>query len=154
MNTLIKIVKDDYNGKRIIFFKKIKNADIDIQLDVSSLSPSTYYGFPVSFVPVAFAPREYKGTLKISQIADTELRNLFLNDIGINQNSNVPYSYKISLYNDIDSYDPDDIELALNIRSVHKSPEPDTEFTQCHTSSVECINGTLISVNIVFFIFY
>jgi hypothetical protein len=81
---------------------------------------------------------QVRGELTLKYTFDPDLIQYLITVFFVDTSSR-PYSLMppcaIEIYTDIDEFDPDDIELAINVRAVHKSPDPDFNFKHCMPAS-------------------
>lgn len=126
MTTLLKFIQRD---KDAAFFKVV-----DSSITLHS-EPNDYKILPI-----------HRGKIIIVSITDTKFIDYFTNVLFSVSPPYIPFEVKI--YNNIDHYDPNDIELALNIRAVHYSPYPDYEFKNCAVSKVETTRNIIDNTDV------
>lgn len=125
---LVRFIHEDYNGNTYI--KDHVCSPYNVSLSIKSESqPIISVGMSYQYI---FPKPTCHGELELLNITDLSLMPFILEQYRI---------FKIKVFLDIFSFDPDDVEMAINVRSVHKSPYPDYElsnaFVQNHKFSTQ-----------------
>jgi hypothetical protein len=110
---LIRFIDEEGNSEDHLVTK------YDYELRVQPLPPPIISSLSGNFVPATIF---YNGFFRVMNITDVALMSFLLGR---------PKIFRVKIYDDIFSFDEDDLEMALNVRAVHKSPYPDYELDDC-----------------------
>jgi len=119
--TLIKIIHTDTEQVELF---AIPSSMLSIE---EMAEPNIVFGY--GNYPISLPPSRIRGEIKINCVMNPDIITLFTESLAMSR-------FKIRVYLDIDSFDPDDFEMALNVRAVHKSPYPDFANDHCVMSKI------------------
>jgi hypothetical protein len=117
MKHLIRFVVEEENDK-IVKTYLCKDNQYNLSLSVNYSQPPcmNIYGYVIPAIP-----KNYFGEFKIFRLIDDDIIRFIV--------GHTKSTYRIQIFRNITSFDPDDIEMALDVRSVHLSPNADHDLT-------------------------
>jgi hypothetical protein len=121
MRTLLKIIREIREEEPKIDMFALLTSSIDIQTHVIG---NKNYGHMYANYASSISMTKTEGTITLACISDPDVMDFFYKQLRY-----VPF--KLRLYDNIDFYDPDDFEMALNVRSVHHTTDPDWSCDSC-----------------------
>ena len=124
--------------EKVIAYFKIPSKSISI--DCEPCYPLPIF-FSQSQFPIPARSTGSHGNITISDICESKMIDYFLQYF--RDRNHTAEIFTLKLFQNIDSFDADDMQLALDIRAVHKSPYPDFESAQCVMESYTILDNSL-----------